>query len=179
MRAFGFACLLCLVAATPSHAQQVPGTVLPYRPITPLTTPMLTPGVIHLMELEGEFQQAVASGGGKAFASWFAEDGVTLSEGKAAVLGRAAIAAQATWTAEEYQLTWAPEGAQTSPAGDMGFTWGRYQGRARGANGQSVVTAGRYLTIWKKLPDGSWKVALESSAAAPPDPAACCSVPPS
>src|SRR5271154_4440596 len=65
--------------------------------LNPLTQPTLTPGMIHLMELETRFAASVATGGGKAFASWFAEDAVTLANGHAPVIGREAIAAQAQW----------------------------------------------------------------------------------
>jgi ketosteroid isomerase-like protein len=142
-----------------------------------LSQPTLTPGVLLLMELEGRFGKAVAAGGGKAFATWFADDAVTLNNGRPAVLGRGAIAAQATWDPATYQLTWAPQGGQMGPSNDMGFTWGHYEGRSTDRNGQPVVTTGRYFTVWKKLPDGSWKVALDASAEEPPASADCCALP--
>ena len=144
---------------------------------TPLTQPTLSPGILLLMELEGRFAQSVASGGGKAFATWFADDAVTLNNGRPAVLGRAAIAAQANWDPKTYQLTWVPQGAQMGPSNDMGFTWGHYEGRTTDKNGEPVVTSGRYFTVWKKLPDGTWKVAMDASANEPPAAAECCTLP--
>src|ERR1700682_2319316 len=144
---------------------------------TPLTQPTLSPGILLLMELEGRFAQSVASGGGKAFATWFADDAVTLNNGRPAVLGRAAIAAQANWDPKTYQLTWVPQGAQMGPSNDMGFTWGHYEGRTADKNGEPVVTSGRYFTVWKKLPDGTWKVAMDASANEPPAAAECCTLP--
>lgn len=151
----------------------------PQRPsiITPLTQPNLTPEILHLFELDGLFSQAVAKGGGKAFADWFADDAVTLSNGRPAVLGRASIARDAQWQPADYQLAWIPEGAQMGPSADMGFTWGHYEGRSRDKAGQPVVTSGRYITIWKKQPDGKWKVAMDASADEPPAGGACCTLP--
>ena len=143
----------------------------------PLSQPTLSPGVLQLMELEGRFAQAVAAGGGKAFASWFADDAVTLNNGKPAVLGRTAIAAEARWDPKTYQLTWAPQGAQMGPSNDMGFTWGHYEGRSKDKNGEPVVISGRYFTVWKKMPDGTWKVALDASANEPPATGECCALP--
>ena len=145
--------------------------------VSPLTQPTLSPGVILLMELEGRFAQAVATGGGKAFADWFAEDAVTLNNGQPATMGRAAIAAQAHWDPKEYQLTWTPQGGQMGPSNDMGFTWGHYEGRAKDKNGQPVTISGRYMTVWKKVADGSWKVALDASANEPPAAGECCALP--
>ena len=159
----------------------IPGTVPPnpggYKIISPVTAPTLTPGQLTLLELEGRFSQAVAQGGGKAFALWFADDAVTLNNGKPATLGRGAIAANATWSPTEYSLTWVAQGAQMGPSNDMGFTWGHYEGRSTEKGGQSVVTSGRYITVWKKLPGGSWKVAMDASAQEPPNAGECCTLP--
>jgi hypothetical protein len=127
-----------------------------------LTQPTLSPGVLLLMELEGRFEKAVETGGGKVFSSWFADDAVTLNNGKPAVLGRAAIAAQAQWDPKTYQLTWQPQGAQMGPSND---------------NGGPIVISGRYFTVWKKLPDGTWKVAMDASANEPPATGECCVLP--
>ena len=144
---------------------------------SPLTQPTLSPGALLLMELEGRFAKAVAAGGGKAFGTWFAEDAVTLNNGKPAVLGHTAIAAQAQWDPKTYQLTWVPQGAQMGPSNDMGFTWGHYEGTGKDAHGQPVTHSGRYMTVWKRMPDGSWKVSLDASADEPADPGACCALP--
>jgi ketosteroid isomerase-like protein len=143
----------------------------------PLSQPTLTPGALVLLELEGRFSQAVVEGGGKAFGSWFAEDGVTLNNGKPAILGRSAIAANAQWDPKTYQLSWIPQGAQMGPSNDMGFTWGHYEGHSKDKNGEPVVISGRYFTVWKKLPNGTWKVALDASADEPAATGECCVLP--
>jgi ketosteroid isomerase-like protein len=142
-----------------------------------LSDPTLSPGVAFLFQLEAQFAKDTAEGGGKGFSSWFTDDAVTLGNKQAPVLGHAAIAAQATWNPKDYQLTWTPQGGQMSPSGDMGYTWGHYEGHSKDKNGNAVITSGRYLTIWKKQPDGKWKVALDSSSEEPPSAGDCCKVP--
>ncbi|MBS1822820.1 MAG: nuclear transport factor 2 family protein [Acidobacteria bacterium] len=182
----GYVRLLAVVASLtagicPLYAQTPAASLdgLSQKPavVSPITQPNLSPGVIMLMELEGRFAQAVAEGGGRAFASWFADDALTLNNGQQAVMGRAAIAARALWDPKVYQLTWVPEGAQMGPSNDMGFTWGHYEGRSKDQNGNPVVISGRYITVWKKMPDGTWKVALDASANEPPEKGECCAVP--
>ncbi len=153
---------------------QVPGAVpgkVPetskYTMIVPAVQPKVTAGQLVLIELESKFAQSVAEGGGKAFATWFAEDAVTLSNGKPAVRGRGAIAQSASWSPAEYTLTWTPQGAEMDVANDMGYTWGHYEARSMGLDGKPVVTKGRYITIWKKQADGAWKVAMDASADEP------------
>ena len=164
-------------SASPSALSPYDSLVRPAANSSPLSQPTLSPGVLLLMELEGRFAQAVATGGGKAFSTWFADDAVTLNNGRPAVLGRASIAIQANWDPKTYQLTWAPEGARMGPSNDMGFTWGHYEGRSTDKNGQPVITSGRYFTVWKKISDGTWKVVLDASADEPPAAASCCTLP--
>ena len=93
------------------------------------------------------------------------------------MLGRGAIAQSANWDPKLYQLSWVAQGAQMGPSNDMGFTWGRYEGHATDHQGKPIVTSGRYITIWKKLPNGSWKVAMDASAEEPPSSDDCCALP--
>ncbi len=135
--------------------------------LIPFKQPILTPQIIHLVELETKFSDSTAAGGGKAFATFFADDGVVLGNAQAPIIGKAAITANAQWEAADYKLSWLPDAAQMSASNDMGFTWGHYTGVAHDAQGKLVTTSGRYLTIWKLMPDKSWKVILESSAQEP------------
>lgn len=139
-----------------------------------LTNPGATPAVEFLFGLDEQFSADTAKGGGAAFASWFAPDAVTLANGKAPVEGQDAIAAQATWSAQSYQLTWTPEGARMGPNSDMGLTWGHYRGVSKDKEGNAVTTTGRYITVWKKQPDGKWKVEMDASNDGPA--ADCCSL---
>lgn len=143
----------------------------------PLTDATATPGKVLLYKLEAEFAKDVAARGGAGFASWFAEDGVVLGNGAAPVVGKVAIAQSANWSAAQYQLTWTPTGAWMNASGDTGYTWGQYDGQSKDANGNPVNTSGRYITVWGKQGDGSWKVELEASANMPPESGDCCKLP--
>lgn len=134
-------------------------------------------GKALLFDLESRFAQDVAARGGAAFAEWFADSGVTLGNGAAPSIGKAAIAKSANWSPRDYQLSWTPTGAMMGPSGDMGYTWGHYEGRSKDANGNPIVTSGRYITVWRKEPDGRWKVVLDAGSNEPPVASDCCKVP--
>jgi ketosteroid isomerase-like protein len=172
-----FCILAPALLAGPIAPAQIALNPLAKPQANPLTDPRLSPGTAFLFNLEAKFAADTTTGGGKAFASWFADDAMTLSNKQAAVIGKGKIAADANWDPKQYQLTWTPQGGQMSPAGDMGFTWGHYEGTSKDHNGNPVTTTGRYMTIWKKLPDGSWKVALDSSNEEPPSAGDCCKLP--
>lgn len=143
----------------------------------PLTDTTLNAGKMQLYDLEARFAKDVTARGGAAFADWFAEDGVALNNGKAPLLGKVAIAKSASWSPQDYQLTWTPTDAMMGPSGDMGYTWGHFEGHSKDANGNSVTTSGRYITMWRKESDGSWKVVLDAGANEPLGAGDCCKLP--
>jgi ketosteroid isomerase-like protein len=176
MRVLVWAACLGLLSGITAAKAQVLEPSAPVAGANPagnaLTNPGMSPQVQFLYDLEARFAADTAKDGGKAFGTWFAPDAVTLENGGAPVIGHDAIAARATWTPEAYRLTWTPEGARMSPAGDMGFTWGHYEGDSKDAQGNPVKKTGRYMTVWKKQSDGSWKVELDASNDGPPED--CC-----
>jgi ketosteroid isomerase-like protein len=57
-------------------------------------------------------------------------------------------------------LRWQPEWAEAQ--GDLGYTTGKWQLHALGADGQDQVKAtGKYVTVWRRQPDGTWKVVFD------------------
>lgn len=143
----------------------------------PLADSTVKPGKMLLFDLDQRFAKDVAARGGAAFAEWFAEDGVELSNGAAPKVGREAIVKDATWSPKDYQLTWTPTDALMGPSGDMGYTWGHFEGHSKDANGNPVTTTGRYMTIWRKESNGSWKVVLDAGANEPAEAGDCCKLP--
>jgi ketosteroid isomerase-like protein len=167
-----------IVASSSSAIAQltVPSGEIQIAP-NPLSDPTVKPGKIFLFDLEARFAKDVAARGGAAFADWFAEDGVALGNGEAPSIGRVAILKSAHWDPKVYQLTWTPTDAVLGPSGDMGYTWGHFEGHSKDANGNPVTTTGRYITIWRKQPDGSWKVVLDAGANEPAGAGDCCKLP--
>ena len=55
------------------------------------------------------------------------------------------------------KLLWQPQFAEVSQAGDMGWTCGTWQSFINGEQAAS----GKYVNIWKKQSDGSWKVRVD------------------
>jgi ketosteroid isomerase-like protein len=143
----------------------------------PLTDSTVNPGKVLLFDLEARFARDVAARGGAGFAGWFAEDGVALGNGAQPVIGKVAITKSANWSPKDYQLTWTPTDALMGPSGDMGYTWGHFEGHAKDPNGNPVVTSGRYVTIWRKQPDGNWKVVLDAGANDAAAAGDCCKLP--
>ena len=143
----------------------------------PLTDSTVKPGKMLLFDLEARFAKDVKERGGAGFAAWFADDGVALGNGAAPLIGKVAIAKSANWSPKDYQLTWTPTDGMMGPSGDMGYTWGHYEGKSKDANGNPVLTSGRYITMWRKEADGAWKVVLDAGANDAPAAGDCCKLP--
>src|SRR6185295_6311424 len=131
--------------------------------MTLLSTLLLVPFLLadlqaswnSLVDAERAFAQASVSKGTKeAFLGVLADDSVIFRPH--AVSGK-------KWTAENAaptsQLTWIPEFADISAAGDLGYTTGPWQ--ARKTPHEQPVAFGHYVTLWRKEKDGQWKVVLD------------------
>ena len=59
------------------------------------------------------------------------------------------------------RLTWSPVGADIAASGDLGYTWGTFEFHSKDKDGKDVVDQGKYMSVWKKQADGSWKVAVD------------------
>jgi ketosteroid isomerase-like protein len=176
-RAIWFGLLMLALGACLALHAQLPEPGAQSAAPNPLVDTTVKPGKMLLFDLDTRFAKDVAARGGAAFAAWFADDAVSLSNGKAPIFGAIAITHSATWSPKEYQLTWTPTDALMGPSGDMGYTWGHFEGSSKDANGNPVTTSGRYITVWRKQPDGNWKVVLDAGANEPADAGECCKVP--
>lgn len=65
-------------------------------------------------------------------------------------------------------LTWRPVYGSVSAAGDLAFTIGEYIATGRGPSGAAVQRFGKYITVWQRQPDGSWKFMIDGGNATPP-----------
>ncbi len=115
-----------------------------------------------LIQADKAFAKAAAARGADGFLSFFAEDGTILPKNGAPLTGKAALASafRETWAQPGFSLEWTPLKAELAASGDLGYTYGTYV-RKRIANGEPVTETGKYVTIWRKQKDGSWKVILD------------------
>jgi len=58
----------------------------------------------------------------------------------------------------DFKLVWHPDKAGVARSGDLGYTSGTYLWSFKDASGKPASDRGKYLTVWKKQGDGSWKV---------------------
>ena len=118
-------------------------------------------GAQELVTMEAEFMKATAEKGSAGYISYYAEDAVELPDGESILEGKEAIVKTLGFLDQGNSLTWTPVKADMAASGDLGYTYGNYEYRGKDKGGKTVVGHGKYMTVWKKQKDGSWKVALD------------------
>lgn len=110
----------------------------------------------NILKLERDFSKAVADkGASKAYLSYTADDVRVLREGEFPFVGQQA--ARKAFDAEG-NLSWQPTKADVAQSVDLGYSYGIYERKS--ADGKQTDT-GNYVHIWKRQPDGKWKVVME------------------
>ncbi len=128
----------------------------------------LRTAVAELMQTEKDFcRMARERGVPEAFRTFAAEDGMLLPMGDNPVKGRSAIFT-AMSEGTKCELEWSPEAADVARSSDFGYTWGKSVVRRTGEDGKPIVRHGKYLTVWKRQGDGSWRFVMDIGNPSPP-----------
>lgn len=112
-----------------------------------------------LMDADTQFARDTAERGVEGWVSWFTDDGTMYPPARDAIEGRAAIREQMGDLYDPrsgqggLRLDWQPIRAEVSESGELGWTTGTSKLVTTGGMRQ-----GRYITVWRKQADGSWKV---------------------
>jgi ketosteroid isomerase-like protein len=123
----------------------------------------------ELMRIDAEFARlSVEKSAAAAFETYLAPDAIELENGGDVLRGKKAIVASLSPAspAGAFILSWTPEAADVS--GDLGYTWGRFTLQSSAADGTKQMTYGKYVTVWKRQSDGTWKAALDLGNKSPP-----------
>jgi ketosteroid isomerase-like protein len=58
-------------------------------------------------------------------------------------------------------LKWRPTQVEVSSSGDLGYSIGDYERMSKDAQGNPATVTGNYVSIWRRKPDGKWKIVLD------------------
>lgn len=61
----------------------------------------------------------------------------------------------------DLRISWQVGRADVAHSGDLGYTSGTYEMTFNDPTGKTVSDKGKYVTVWKKQKNGSWKVLLD------------------
>ena len=111
-------------------------------------------------EADAAYSKAFEAKDVEAVVGFFADDGLDLSPNAPMLTGKEAIRKSASemMAIPGLTLSWQPTKVEASRGGDLAYSIGTYQGTMSDAKGKPVADRGKYVTVWRKGPDGKWKV---------------------
>jgi len=121
-----------------------------------------------LLQVDERFSaDAQRLGVAEAFARYAAPDARMLPAGKDVVSGLEGVRSQMAGFPKGAALAWKPFHADVAASGDLGYTLGTYELHAKDEAGKATVAYGKYCSVWKKQPDGSWKWVVDVGTSSP------------
>ena len=115
-----------------------------------------------LIDADKAFDAATAERGLDGWMSFFADDARINSPG-GILEGKAALRKHYSgmFARKNFSIRWKPLYAEASQDGTLGYTLGTAEISSDDESGVSRKRDGRYLTVWRKLADGSWKAVTD------------------
>lgn len=146
-----------------SHARvdrpQAVGTSSIEKPADAVTQPE---ALATIAQEERDFVEAAARGVEDAYDTFASEDVRLYRTGDLPTVGKdkARVLLVKRPGTHRMQTT----SAEVSKGGDLGFTYGRCD-----VDYHEKTSTSYYLRIWKRMPDGTWKIALDLDSPVPPE----------
>jgi ketosteroid isomerase-like protein len=108
--------------------------------------------------LEADRQWSQAATDLDLFMSYYTSDATSYPPGMPALVGPDAIRKTFTemYSVPGFSLSWTADKTEVSASGDVGYTAGTYDLTMGG-----VKDSGKYITLWRKQPEGTWKVTAD------------------
>ena len=123
-------------------------------------SPSAEAGRAGLIATDRAFDSATAAGGVAGWVAFVADSGRQTDDRGNFITGPAAIGELMRGLLDDTTraLRWTPDLAEVSGDGALGYTWGRWTLAVRDSSGSHQAGQGRYLTVWRKQRNGSWKM---------------------
>ena len=122
--------------------------------------------------LRDQFLAAWNSNDAAALAATYADDAIMMDPNQASVEGKQAIRAAYEARFKESAFKAAVTPLETQVAGDWAYDRGNLTATVTPKSGKPMEESGKYLFIFKRQPDGSWKVYRDISNSNSPPPTA-------
>ena len=121
-----------------------------------------------LLQTDSEFSDTAQKIGIAAAFVKYADPGATmLPANENPVTGVDGIRRQFADLPAGTTLTWKPNKAEAAASGDLGYTLGSYVLKSKDKDGAPITRYGKYCSVWKKQPDGSWKWVVDVGTPSP------------
>ena len=99
----------------------------------------------------------------EAYVGFLAEDALGLPPNAPMQRGKETIRKSVSemMASPGFALSWQASKVEASRGGDLAYSVGTYELTMNDPKGKPVTDRGKYMTVWKKQPDGQWKVVTD------------------
>lgn len=113
-----------------------------------------------IMQADLDFCAATKANRLDGWMSYFADDATGFPAGRPLIHGKDALRKHYSRMFEDptFEIEWKPVQAEAAGSGDLGITIGTAEFRSKDKDGKPRSSPGKYLSVWKKQKDGSWKI---------------------
>lgn len=128
-----------------------------------------------IRDAEAAMMKAASSRDLDAFVAFYTDDASILSPNAPIFTGKQPIkdGLKPMLADPQFSLVLVPNRVEVAKSGDLAFTQGPYKMSFSDIRGNKFEDEGKYLTVWRKLPDGTWKIiedTMNSDLPLPPPP---------
>ena len=155
-KAVVFTLILCLIGAVAGGIYYVKTR---YQPVTPVVDTQASMSAVKAADTQ--WAKAPAAHDVETTLSYYADVAYAMPPNQEMASNKSSI--RKIWTdrlAKGTDVTWTPGVADISSAGDLVYLEGYYIDTTKPAKGKGApsLERGKYLSVWKKQADGTWKV---------------------
>jgi uncharacterized protein (TIGR02246 family) len=119
---------------------------------------------------EADMAKAVAALDPVKAASFYTDDVVGMSADSPVIEGRENMQKYfETWMKDKPEVSWTPVKVEVARSGDLAYSWGKGKVSMKDKKGKVTETTDKYVSVWKKQADGSWKIAIDTMISDPPE----------
>jgi uncharacterized protein (TIGR02246 family) len=112
-----------------------------------------------LRNLDAEWSKAAGAKDIDKTVSYYSDDALVMPSNSPVLQGKAAARAmwQAMFNMPGFGGGWKATKVDVARSGDLAYVTGTYEINETDSNGKPKTDKGKYLEVWKKQADGSWK----------------------
>src|SRR5512133_1569896 len=112
----------------------------------------------ELIKTEEDFAALAKNKGITEAFYYFADDSAVIIRRNSSVIkGKENIKKYYSDNNSNVELNWKADFADVSADGTLGYTYGKFTGTVKDADGKRSEVSGIFHTVWKRQSDGSWK----------------------
>ena len=131
---------------------------------------------VAIRQADSDWSKAAQTNGVEGHLSYYTEDIRVLAPNEPVIVGKNALreTLSGMHSSPGFKVSWQPTHVEAAGAGDMGYSIGTYELTINNPDGTPMTDRGKYLAVWEKQEDGSWKClseAFNSDLPATPPPA--------